>query len=705
MGIPAEILQKVQNYATDTVIPVYAMRTLIGLYDSTTLPTLEDVLKDTELVYLRMAPDGKTFIVNREGLVRGSFPEGGDFSLLTEVSALFDESVKVKAYYPILTTKERGAVYFRTSIGDYILYLHGKSLEIVQEGMVGTADVVPYLIPVVEFHKFAYSVVSDQKPDYGIGWTFLDERMAVIEPYKMTAVGYQKPVSLATPEAADQVKKDMEHSAVVELLGPCLRCAAESQVYTPGHPLINFSEKALEGLHYWELSDGSGVVLCCKRKSSIHYNGPNPPEYIVSVPATDIIRISSAEIIHILGTPTPATFALLREGLSESCVEALLGSPLEPSLWKCMEENVVHTVKLTWSASSSLALKIASIDYTTVSVTDAAREIEIGMSFAAISARLGTCVCGHESGTHSSQINDRYHCWTLPDGRSLAIYVGRNVPLPDSPFAQTSSTQFYGYSAMDILWLDPSNEDLSIGTPDRFLASHVQPGMRQEIVNSLMGQPSVTAASLASAWEWSENGKTYSLTVYWNDNRPTELYENFRTAARCELTEAPLSDISLAEKEPSAADAALITVGMSSIDMLRIMGSPSTLTLGDATLYRWCLVDGRVFCAVAEADLGDPLRGERFVTHTFYRDTFEDVSAPTAANMLEITEGMSVATVVALLGQPNYDTIPSTVGEPVYWVTPEGDWWDITVIFETVTHPDTGLKRAYVKSVSVNPPH
>ena len=139
--------------------------------------------------------------------------------------------------------------------------------------------------------------------------------------------------------------------------------------------------------------------------------------------------------------------------------------------------------------------------------------------------------------------------------------------------------------------------------------------------------------------------------------------------------------------------------------MLRIMGSPSTLTLGDATLYRWCLVDGRVFCAVAEADLGDPLRGERFVTHTFYRDTFEDVSAPTAANMLEITEGMSVATVVALLGQPNYDTIPSTVGEPVYWVTPEGDWWDITVIFETVTHPDTGLKRAYVKSVSVNPPH
>ncbi len=491
----------------------------------------------------------------------------------------------------------------------------------------------------------------------------------------------------------------MEHSAVVELLGPCLRCASESQVYAPDDPLANFSEKAQEGLHYWELTDGSGLVLYCRRKSSIHHNGTNPPEYNASVPATDVIRVSSAEIIDILGTPTPATFALLKEGLSESCVKALLGSPLEPSLWKCMEENVVHTVKLTWKANLLLALSIASIDYTTVSVTDAAREIEVGMSFAAITARLGTCLCGHESGAPLSQINSRYHYWTLPDGHSLAIYIGHNVAASNSPFSPTFPVQHYNHAAMSILWHSSSEGILPVGIPSQSMAERVVGGMREEIVIALMGEPGHTEASLVSAWTWDEKGKTYTFTVYWNDNQPVGPYSNFRTVAHYELTETSYPGISFPEKEPSATDAAAVTVGISTLELLQIMGSGKTTLLGDAALYCW-YVDNRVFCALAEPDVTDPARGDRIVTYTFYRDSMEDVSTPTPENMEAITEGMSMATVAALLGQPN---IPEgSINSPIKeWITPEGTWWEIKVEFETVTHPETNSERMYVKTYTL----
>ena len=307
MGIPAEILQKVQNYATDRVIPVYAMSSLIGLYDSTTLPTLEDVLKDTELVYLRMAPDGKTFIVNREGLVRGSFPEGGDFSLLTEVSALFDESVRVKAYYPILTASERGAVYFKTSIGDYILYLHGEAFTLVPEGSKPTlADPIPYLRPASKFHRFAYGVVSDQDPDHGIDWTFSDNHMAVIEPYKMTAEGYRKPINIATPEVIEQITVGMDSLDVSGLLG--------------GTSFVN-----LGGLYCFELTDGR-IWCYYTERHNVRPSSGSSLVYMVSK-VQDIFWLDSVEQIDSFGKPTLSSVELVQEGMSQSLVYILLGKP------------------------------------------------------------------------------------------------------------------------------------------------------------------------------------------------------------------------------------------------------------------------------------------------------------------------------------------------------------------------------------------
>lgn len=701
MGIPAEILQKVQEYATDRVIPVYTVPSLIGKYNQTlTLPSAEEVLEGAAPGYLRVSADGSTVTLDAEGAETEVNVSADAFT--EDISALFDESVRIKAYYPIATTlvAEGEAVYLQTSIGDYILYLH-REFELVLAGEDLPAP-VPYLVPVGMFHEFAYGMV-DKSASYGIGWGFTEERMTVIEPYKMTAEGYWRPVNLATPEAADGVKTDMEHSAVVELLGPCLRCASESHIYAEDDPMANYEDKALEGLHYWELTDGSGLILYCLRKASVHYQGGNPPEYISSVPVNDVIRAESAEVFDSLGTATPATFALLQEGRSKASVEALVGPSLESSLsslWKCSEQGVVHTVSMTWRAPTGYIgptyTRIKTIEYTTVPVAEAAQEIEMGMAAAHVFARLGTCLCGHQNGSAES----RYHSWTLPDGRILSIYIGTDVPAWTSPLSQSVLPSTLPLIVMDILWQVPDNHS-PLGTPGLFMAEQVRGGMKEETILALLGQPTATAASLASAWEWNEDGKTYALTVYWNDNIPKGIFQNFKTVARCELTEGPLS-IPIPEKEPSAADAASVTLGMSAVDVLKIMGSGNMTTLGNATLYCWTLTDG-VFCAVAEPDPADPTQGERFVTYTFYRDSYEDVSAPTLENMRAVNEGMSAAQVVALLGQPN-NTVSNGWTVVGAWGTTSAAQMTIEVLFETVTNSESHTDRLHAKTVKLIQP-
>ncbi len=710
MGIPAEILQKVQNYATDTVIPIYAMSSLIGQYDSTTLPTLEDVLKDTELVYLRMAPDGKTFIVNREGLVRGSFPEGGDFSLLTEVSALFDESVKVKAYYPILTTRERGAVYFRTSIGDYILYLHGKSLEFVLEGMAGTADVVPYLIPVVEFHKFAYSVVSDQKPDYGIGWTFLDERMAVIEPYKMNAEGYQKPVNIATPEAAEQIKVGDKITSLAETLGVCRRCAGSRVLYYDKESGEYMLPTPLPwGLHYWELTDGSGLVIYADAGTSV----PDESSSLVYLDfhITYKERVDAA-VLDDMGTPTVGTCALIAEGMKSAVAEALLGTPLKNgwsgeanySVWEWQEDGMAHTVQVYWSTQSDTGKQTAAtVEHTVRTVEETLGEIKPGISFADIVARLGPCRDGHEVDYWGGTSPNGYHFWELPDGRWLAAYVGYDIPILSDPFGMTIENHF-NMSVMQILWLDSEAEIEAIGTPSLSRAQCIEAGMKPAVVRALMGEPTATISTLASMWEWSEDGKTYTCTVYLQNNRPEGLFKNFDSVYRCEITEGPLTSLPIPDKDPTPEDAARVTEGMTASDLIKLMGSRvQRTTLVDAELYCWTLTDGRAFCVLAEGDLTCPMGNERVVTYTFYRGSMADVSVSTAESMEAVTESMSLATVYALLGTEAWDTeydYPSSL--TATWGTSEGAWWEITVTFEAVEYPETNRSRAYAVSVHIN---
>ena len=204
MAIPSDVLHKLQEYAMDTVVPVYTMNSLLAKYNERELPGIDEVLKDADMQYLRIGADGEITLLDEEGHSPGGNPQAEVYRFLDKVSAFFDESVRVKAYYPILTSMamEQGAVYFCTSIGDYILYLHREGLPFISEG-AEVAYAEPYLMPVIEFHKFAYGLV-DKSAMLGIGWDFTEERMAAIEPYRMDAEGYRKPVNLATPEAVTE---------------------------------------------------------------------------------------------------------------------------------------------------------------------------------------------------------------------------------------------------------------------------------------------------------------------------------------------------------------------------------------------------------------------------------------------------------------------------------------------------------------------
>ena len=709
MGIPAEILQKVQDYATDRVIPVYAMSSLIGQYDSATPPTLDEILKDAEVRYLRTGADGQTLVLDAEGAkIKGSSSAA---AFMDDVSALFDESVRVKAYYPIMTSSERGAVYLRTSIGDYILYLHGEVFTLVPEGSEPTpADPIPYLMPAAKFHEFAYGVVSDQYPHYGIRWMFFDKRMAAIEPYKMTAEGYRKPVNIATPEAAEQIKVGERVTDLTETLGVCRRCAGSRALYydkESGEYILPTPLPA--GLHYWELTDGSGLVIYGDTGTSV--TDESSSVIYLDFHITYKERVDTA-VLDDMGTPTLKTCALIAEGMEKSVVFAILGEPLTYNwsaensnfVWKWMEGGQAHTLRVYWSGGyGDSDLTVASTKYSVMSVEEALEEIRVGSSFADIVARLGPCRDGHEVDYWGGTSPNGYHFWELPDGRWLAAYVGYDIPILSDPFGMTIENHF-NMSVMQILWLDSEAEIEAIGTPSLSRAQCIEAGMKPAVVRALMGEPTATISTLASMWEWSEDGKTYTCTVYLQNNRPEGLFKNFDSVYRCEITEGPLTSLPIPDKDPTPEDAARVTEGMTASDLIKLMGSRvQRTTLVDAESYCWTLTDGRAFCVLAEGDLTCPMGNERVVTYTFYRGSMADVSVSTAENMEAVTEGMSPATVFALLGTELWDEdydYPSSL--TVMWGTLDGVWWDISVTFEAVEYPETNRVRAYASTVHID---
>ena len=710
MGIPAEILQKVQDYATDTVIPIYAMSSLIGQYDSATPPTLDEILKDAEVHYLRTGADGETALLDGEGHGAGGYPQDEAFSFLEDVSALFDKSVRVKAYYPIMTSSERGAVYFQTSIGDYILYLHGEVFTLVPEGSEPTpADPIPYLMPMSVFHLFAYKMV-DKSTALGIGWDFTEERMAIIEPYKMTAEGYQKPVNIATPEAAEQIKVGDKVISLAETLGVCRRCATTRALYLdPRSGEYILPTPLSTGLHYWELTDGSGLVLCGDTE-------PIFPDTSSSVVYLDF-RITykervDAAVLDDMGTPTVGTCALITEGMEKSVVHAILGEPLtfnwsaENSnfVWKWMEDGQAHSLRVYWSGGyGDSNLTVASTEYSVTSVEEALEEIRVGSSFADIVARLGPCRDGHKVDSFGGTDKSGYHFWTLPDGRCLAAYMGSDIPALTDPLGLNFEHHFY-MTAMQLLYLDSFDHAGIIGTPGLSMASEVQTGMKEQLVKALMGDPTATVEGLQSVWEWTEGGKTYILTVYWKDNAPVGFHRNFNTVSRYELDTETSSAPLIPDKIPTLANAQVITEGMTASELLTIMGSRVRAVTGVGyTYYIWTLSDGQAFCAVTEDDLTNADQSERIVTYTYFRDSVGATYVATTENMEAVTEGMSLATVYALLGTEAWETeydYPSSL--TATWGTSEGAWWEITVTFEVVEYPETNRSRAYAVSVNID---
>ena len=713
MGIPAEILQKVQDYATDRVIPIYAMSSLIGQYNQVlTLPSAEDVLEDAEVHYLRTGADGQTLLLDAEGHGIEGTVRGEDFSLLDDVSALFDESVRVKAYYPIMTSREGGAVYFRTSIGDYILYLHGEMLTVSSEGADAPADTaVPYLVPTTKFHIFSYGM-ADKGDSMGIGWDFNEGRMAVIEPYRIGSETYQKPVNIATPEAAEQIKVGEKVTELHETLGICLRCAATRALrYDPVSGSYVESSPLSVNLHYWELTDGSGLLIYVDTETVC----PNPDMSSSMIYLTFLVSYKErvdAAVLDDMGTPTLGTCALITEGMERYVVHAILGEPLtfnwseENSnfVWKWMEDGQAHTLRVYWSGGySDPDLSVTSVEYSAMTVTEAVEEIQIGSSFADIVARLGPCRDGHKVDTFGGTNKSGYHFWTLPDGRCLAAYIGYDIPALTDPLGLNFEYHF-DKTVMHLLYPDSPDSASTIGTPGLSMAAEVQTGMKEELVKALVGDPTVTVEGLQSVWEWSEGGKTYTLTVYWKDNAPVGFHRNFNTVSRYELDAETSSAPLIPDKIPTLANAQVITEGMTASELLTIMGSNADAVTGVGyTYYIWTLSDGQAFCAVTEDDVMNADQSERIVTYTYFRDSVEAMYVATTENMEAVTEGMSLATVYALLGTEAWDSeydYPSSL--TATWGTSEGAWWEITVTLEAVKHSETNRSRAYAVSVYID---
>lgn len=678
MGIPAEILQKVQDYATDKVIPVYAMTSLIEQYDSATPPTLDEILKDAEVHYLRTGADGETALLDGEGHGAGGYPQDEAFSFLEDVSVLFDESVRVKAYYPIMTSSERGAVYFRTSIGDYILYLHGEVFTLVPEGSEPTlADPIPYLMPMSVFHLFAYKMV-DKSTALGIGWAFTEERMAIIEPYKMTAEGYRKPVNIATPEAAEQIKVGDKITDLTETLGVCRRCAAARVLYYDKEIGEDILPTPLPlGLHYWELTDGSGLVLYADAGTSV----PDESSSLVYLDfhITYKERVDAA-VLDDMGTPTLKTCALITEGMEEEIVTAILGAAPETSsaeepysLWRWTEDGKTHTVTVYWkeelapSVGSLSPLRtdktVASVVHTVITAEHDEKTVEVGMTRDELIALMG------QSLSTEVQSNLGIFYWKLTDGRGLFVYCR-----PD-PWS-ASSTEL---RVTDVVWLKSGDLLDTLGRPSCAVVSQlIRTNMSREAVVSLLGKaPGGTYVSSSTAkpqlssssWTWEEDRETYTFTVHW-----LTAMDNGDGMAEILVREMTLTEALRPNEKPTPAMAEQVTVGMTDNAVLSQMSGIPSMTdfCGDGILYIWELSDGRYFGAVLENRALEGVESYRFtVTHTFYWDTAEEIGQPTKANAERITQGMSYAAVVALVGEP--DTIrkrnDGTMQSTVRWLT------------------------------------
>ena len=689
LELPGDILHMMQEYATDKIIPVYTMTSLIGKYNQAlSLPSAEKVLKDAELSYFRVSTDGNTVMLNAEGTKIEVYASGDTFT--NDVSRLFDESVRIKAYYPIATfhASEGDAIYLQTSIGDYILYLHREWISVIEGDNSPAAVPVPYLLPVDVFHQFAYRI-ADKGDMLGIGWDFTEERMAIIEPYRMTGEGYEKPVNLATPESAAQVKVGMDKSELLRLLG------------TGFFP----ASKKYSGLYYWELTDGSGLAVYCTEKR-VASSPSSDPEYTYQI--TDILPIESADVLDDIGTPTLATYGLLTNGMRYSMVIELMGSLLSStsagtdSRWQWVENGMVHAVKVLWSGNyADNNRSVASTEYSVCTIEEAIKDIRLGMSFADLVARLGPCRDGHEVDTFGGTNKSGYHFWTLPDGRCLAAYIGYDIPALTDPLGLNFERHF-NMTIMHLLYLDSPNSAGIIGTPGLSMAAEVQTGMKEELVKALMGDPTVTVEGLQSVWEWSEGGKTYTLTVYWKGNAPVGFHRNFNTVSRYELSAETSSAPLIPDKIPTLANAQVITEGMTASELLTIMGSNADAVTGVGyTYYIWTLSDGQAFCAVTEDDVMNADQSERIVTYTYFRDSVEEMAIPTVQNVEAVTEGMSIATVHALLGSEHI--YKEKISEKSYtWYTPDGAWWEITVTFEAVEYPETNRSRAYAVSVYID---
>lgn len=656
MGIPAEILQQVQDYATDTVIPVYAISSLIGQYDSATPPTLDEILKDAEVHYLRTSADGEAVILDKEGHGAGGPTLGDDLGLLADVSLLFDESVRVKAYYPIMTSAERGAVYFQTSIGDYILYLHGESLPLTPEGLIGTADAVPYLIPVSVFNEFARGVNSDQKLD-GLGWTFSDKRMAVIEPYQMTADGYRKPVNIATPEAAEQVEVGMR----IDFYGNTLTALLGN-----GHATMS---ERMKGIFYWELTDGRGFVVTAKTVES--YSGIGDVCAVTSVGYFD-----SAEMLEDLGQPSLANAALIREGVSLVAAEAVMGAhdhplvPLSvPCVWTWQEEGHFHTLTIDWRLYTTGGgirqekTEAGDVTLSKVSASSAAAQVKVGMTQTALIQLMG------KSHSTAEQQAAGILFWKKDKGRSLFVYCRpEDSGRKDPPSIVT-----------DVVWLESGDLLDTLGKPSCAVVSQlIRTNMSREAVVSLLGKApggtyvssSTSAPQLStSSWTWEEDRETYTFTVHW-----LTAMDNGDGTAEILVREMTLTEALGPLEKPTPAMAEQVTVGMTDNAVLSQMSGTPAMTdfCGEGILYVWELSDGRCFGAVLENRAPEGVESYRFtVTHTFYWDTAEEIGQPTRANAERITPGMSYAAVVALIGEP--DSIRKrdngTMQSTVHWLT------------------------------------
>jgi outer membrane protein assembly factor BamE (lipoprotein component of BamABCDE complex) len=423
-----------------------------------------------------------------------------------------------------------------------------------------------------------------------------------------------------------------------------------------------------------------------------------------------VISWKSAEVLDSIGSVSLATCALVTEGMELSIVRGILGDPLDSAwseedgkyIWKWMEDGQAHTLRVYWSGGySDPDLSVTSVEYSAMTVTEAVEEIQIGSSFADIVARLGPCRDGHEVDTFGGTSKSGYHFWTLPDGRCLAAYIGYDIPALTDPLGLNFEYHF-DKTVMHLLYLDSPDSASAIGTPGLSMAAEVQTGMKEELVKALMGDPTVTVEGLQSVWEWSEGGKTYILTVYWKDNAPVGFHRNFNTVSRYELDAETSSAPLIPDKIPTLANAQVITEGMTASELLTIMGSNADAVTGVGyTYYIWTLSDGQAFCAVTEDDVMNADQSERIVTYTYFRDSVEEMAIPTVQNVEAVTEGMSIATVHALLGSEHI--YKEKISEKSYtWYTPEGAWWEITVTFEAVKHSETNRSRAYAVSVYID---